>query len=111
MTIGQKIYALRKKALITQEQFADSLGVSRQAVSKWESDAAYPETDKIVKMAELFGVSCDYLLKESVDPDDGALANRRRSLLTMFISFSPKSSSQYIIENLCLYILHIILDS
>lgn len=104
MTIGQKIYALRKKALITQEQFADSLGVSRQAVSKWESDAAYPETDKIVKMAELFGVSCDYLLKESVDPADGALANRRRTLLTMFISFSAVSAAVgYVVALICYY--------
>lgn len=56
MTTGQKIYELRKSARITQEQFAEKLEVSRQAVSKWESDAAYPETDKIIKIAELFGV-------------------------------------------------------
>ena len=47
MTTGQRIYEARKKAGMTQEELADRLGVSRQAVSKWESDAAYPETDKI----------------------------------------------------------------
>ena len=88
MTTGQKIYELRKNAHITQEQFADKLNVTRQAVSKWESDAAYPETDKIAKIAELFGVSCDYLLKDDAEINDGILAERRRSYLTMMVSFA-----------------------
>ncbi len=52
MTTGQKIYNLRKEARITQEEFAEKMEVSRQAVSKWESDASYPETDKIIKIAK-----------------------------------------------------------
>ena len=44
MTTGQKIYECRKNAGLTQEELAEKLGVSRQAVSKWESDAAFPET-------------------------------------------------------------------
>ena len=88
MTTGQKIYELRKNAHITQEQFADKLNVTRQAVSKWESDAAYPETDKIVKIAELFGVSCDYLLKDDAEINNGILPERRRSYLTMMLSFA-----------------------
>ena len=44
MTTGEKIYSLRKEARITQEEFAEKLEVSRQAVSKWESDLSYPES-------------------------------------------------------------------
>jgi len=47
MTLGEKIYALRKERGITQEELADRLGVSRQAVSKWELGQGYPETVKL----------------------------------------------------------------
>jgi len=56
---------------LTQEQLAERLGVTRQAVSRWESDTSYPETDKIVRMAALFGVSCDYLLGVGEEPNGG----------------------------------------
>ena len=46
MTFGDKLTKLRKQKNLTQEQLSDMLGVSRQSVSKWESDTAYPETDK-----------------------------------------------------------------
>lgn len=62
MTFGAKLAKLRREQNYTQEQFADLLGVSRQSVSKWESDLAYPETDKLVKICELFNCSSDYLL-------------------------------------------------
>lgn len=62
MTTGQKIYEARKKAGMTQEELADRLNVSRQAVSKWESDIAFPETDKIIELCKLFSLSADELL-------------------------------------------------
>ena len=62
MTTGQKIYESRRKAGLTQEELADRLGVSRQAVSKWESDAAFPETEKILELCKLFSLSADELL-------------------------------------------------
>lgn len=62
MTTGQKIYESRRKAGMTQEELADRLGVSRQAVSKWESDAAFPETEKILELCKLFSLSADELL-------------------------------------------------
>lgn len=65
MTLGDKLSKLRKEKNYTQEQFADILSVSRQSVSKWESDNAYPETDKLIRISELFGCSLDYLLKET----------------------------------------------
>lgn len=64
MTTGEKIARLRRENNITQEQLAEMLGVSRQSVSKWESDGAYPETDKLIRLGELFRCSLDYLLKE-----------------------------------------------
>ncbi len=72
MSMGSKIAEARRKNNLTQEQLAEQLGVSRQAVSRWESDSAYPETDKIVRMAELFHVSCDYLLRDGADAPAGA---------------------------------------
>jgi transcriptional regulator with XRE-family HTH domain len=61
-----KLTELRKKNNITQEQLADYLGVSRQSVSRWESGLAYPETEKIIKISELFSVTIDYLLKDNL---------------------------------------------
>ena len=67
MSLGNKLAEARRKQNLTQEQLAEQLGVTRQAVSRWESDAAYPETDKIVRMAQILEVSCDYLLQDGVD--------------------------------------------
>lgn len=64
MTLGDKISKLRKDNNYTQEQLAGILGVSRQSVSKWESNLAYPETDKLIRMSEMFQCSLDYLLKD-----------------------------------------------
>ena len=57
MTLGDKLSKLRKENNYTQEQLADLLGVSRQAISKWESNITYPETDKLIRMSELFSCS------------------------------------------------------
>lgn len=65
MTLGDKLSKLRKENNYTQEQLADVLGVSRQAISKWESNITYPETDKLIRISELFNCSLDYLLKDS----------------------------------------------
>lgn len=62
MTFGDKLSKLRKENNYTQEQLADVLGVSRQAISKWESDITYPETDKLIRICNLFHCSTDYLL-------------------------------------------------
>lgn len=64
MAISDKILNLRKENGLSQEAFAEKLGVSRQSVSKWESGAAMPDIDKIVSISEVFGVTTDYLLKE-----------------------------------------------
>lgn len=64
MTFGEKIQKLRKEAGLSQEELAYQLDVSRQAISKWERDNGYPETEKIVRMSKIFHVTLDYLLNE-----------------------------------------------
>ena len=74
MTFGEKIAKQRKELNYTQEQLADILGVSRQSISKWESDIAYPETDKLIELGKLFNCSMDYLLREEVTEKNDAQA-------------------------------------
>ena len=63
MKLADRILELRKQKGISQEALADKLGVSRQAISKWESEQSTPELDKIVLMSDFFEVTTDYLLK------------------------------------------------
>ena len=67
MTTGEKLAMLRKRKNITQEQLAEILGVSRQSVSRWEMDQAFPETEKLIRLAGLFSCSIDFLLSEVLD--------------------------------------------
>lgn len=64
MTLHEKIYELRKKNGLSQEALAESLGVSRQSVSKWETGEATPEVSKLLVLSKLFGVTTDYLLDD-----------------------------------------------
>lgn len=71
MTIGQRIAQKRKELGLSQESLGNQLGVSRQSIYKWESDAAVPEIDKLITLSRLFGVSVGWLLgvEESPPPD------------------------------------------
>ena len=63
MTLGQRIQELRKQSNLSQEALGEKLGVSRQAVSRWEMDGAVPEVDKLIAMGRLFGVDLNSLLQ------------------------------------------------
>ena len=65
--LGEKLYLLRKNKNISQEEIAEILNTSRQAVSKWERDESKPDIDKLILMAKLFNVSIDYLLDYEID--------------------------------------------
>lgn len=65
MNLGEKICKARKNINMTQDQLAELLDVTRQTISKWESDLAFPETSKIAKLSDVLKVSCDYLLKDN----------------------------------------------
>ncbi len=79
MTTADRIQSLRKAKGISQEELADKLGVSRQAVSKWESEQSAPDVERIVMLSEYFGVTTDYLLKgiESLDSEKRERADAR----------------------------------
>lgn len=66
MSLGENLQFLRKKDDITQEQLAEQLNVSRQSVSKWESDTAYPEMEKLLQLCSIFHCSMDDLVQKNV---------------------------------------------
>ena len=67
MALSEKLYTLRRKSGLSQEQLAEQLNVSRQAISKWESGTSNPESDKLIAISQYFNVSLDYLVKEDDD--------------------------------------------
>ena len=79
MTIGQKIAKLRIASDISQEQLAEALGISRQSVSKWELNQEIPQIDKVVKLAEFFGVTTDQLLQDEVELEKIAKSEPRKN--------------------------------
>lgn len=64
MKLGEKIYKLRKEKGLSQEALAELAGTTRQAISKWENDQGYPETEKLLLLSNVFEVSIDFLLKD-----------------------------------------------
>lgn len=78
MSFGQNLLFLRKmRDNMTQEELAERLGVSRQTVSKWELDAAYPEMDKLLILCDLFSCSLDQLIRENMNIINEAYSNIR----------------------------------
>ena len=68
MTLGENIVRLRTQKNWSQGDLADALDISRQSVSKWETDASIPELDKLLKLSELFGVTLDELVRGEDTP-------------------------------------------
>ncbi len=94
MAFGNRLYELRKSSGLSQEELAELLDVSRQSVSKWESDKGYPEMTRLIFLSDYFGVSLDYLMrgeekeelseqeKESLEYHTDTLINRIQIFLT-----------------------------
>ena len=78
MTFGEKLQQLRKGRGWSQERLAEEIPISRQAVSKWESGAAAPDTENVVRLSAIFGVSTDYLLHDDFTGDGDIPAVKRR---------------------------------
>ena len=76
MTLGNKLQKLRKERGMSQEKLAEELKVTRQAVSKWELDAALPDTANIIALSRLFGVSTDYLLKDKAEETEACVEEK-----------------------------------
>ena len=121
MTLGQKLKTLLKDNGMTQEDLAERLDVSRQAVGKWVNDKAIPEVGKLVQISNLFGVSTDYLLKEdyeeknvsnlseeNVVPNSGYYVSQE--MLDGYLSYSRQNVKQ-ITGGISLFILSNVFDS
>lgn len=67
MTFGEKLQRLRKENKMSQEDLASKITVSRQAVSKWELNESVPDTENIIQLSKILGVSIDYLLNDEFD--------------------------------------------
>ena len=99
MKLSDKIWVLRKKAGMSQEALAEKIGVSRQAISKWETGEAAPEITKLPLLARTFSVTADWLLDDEADfdeepeadedPADAPVAAAARRLISS--AFSPVS--------------------
>lgn len=100
MLTGQKIAKLREKAGLTQEEFARELFVSRELVSKWETNKRYPDSAMVEKIAELFGVSANEIwdTKESVLEELSACIPKEREFspeeLTALLNFFLETLSK-----------------
>ncbi len=70
MILADKIIKLRKKNGMSQEELAERINVSRQAVSKWESAQTIPDLEKILRLGRIFGVTTDYLLKDEIEDEE-----------------------------------------
>lgn len=91
MILADKIIEERKKNGWSQEELANKLGVSRQAVSKWESSGSIPDLQRILQMSELFGVTTDYLLKDDIEEEQ-----LNEYVETKTIKVSMEEANQYL---------------
>ncbi len=80
MNIADRIQNLRKTKGLSQEQLADAVGVSRQAISKWESEQNVPDIDKIIALSDYFNVTTDYILNGIERPDEEKKVNWEKTL-------------------------------
>lgn len=78
MTLGEKLLELRKEKHLSQEEVADRLNVSRQTVSKWETNVSTPDFDKIVPICELFEISTNELLTGAKDEKENVIIDDNR---------------------------------
>ena len=91
MTLGENIVRLRTQRNWSQGDLADALDISRQSVSKWETDASVPELEKLLKLSELFGVTLDELVRGEDAPKAEAAAPAAQAVPA---SFTPQTSSE-----------------
>ncbi len=91
MTLGERIRSCRTRANMTQEQLAESMQISRQAVTKWESGQSAPSTENLFKLAELFGTTVDFLLtaSESSPPPEAAPTEAVSGRIPLKVSQPP----------------------
>ena len=111
MSFGERLQTLRRSSNMTQEEFAQELNVSRQAVSKWESSRGYPEIEKIIYICNRYGVSMSELFRDEVPPAPGtqeaappaateqSLANQKlkKAFGNFFSNLSPQNQQLFVL--------------
>ena len=99
--IGSRVLEYRKKMNMSQEEFANKIGVSRQAVSKWELDKAYPDLDKLVDICGMFGLSLDELVN-GVEQDEKPVmeAEQRVEIPNDPVNVSDVGDNQTVTDNI-----------
>lgn len=95
MSIGTKIRDLRKACGLTQEQVADAVGVSKPAVSKWESNNGYPDITLLAPLARLFGTTVDCLLEYNISIDENQMSEIINELQTLLFSSDFDQAKKY----------------
>ena len=70
MTFGEKLFKLRKEKGFSQEALAEQIGTTRQAISKWENNQGFPETEKLLQLSNIFEITIDSLLKDEKSSND-----------------------------------------
>ena len=111
-TIGTRIAALRKSRGMTQEELAEKLGVSGQAVSKWENDISYPDILMLPKLAEIFGVTTDELLAGK--PEAPAMivpAEKRKKLEDMMLIIKVDDEDDKVRVNIPMLLVKVCLET
>lgn len=86
MNMADRIQYLRKAKGISQEELADKVGVSRQAVSKWESEQSMPDLDRVIAMSDFFGVTTDYILKGIEPVEDTEQKSKELASRALYIA-------------------------
>lgn len=104
MALPEKLYTLRKKSGLSQEQLAEALNVSRQAISKWEGGSTMPESDKLLALSNYFGVSLDYLLKDGA-PNTALIVYGVLSILVPSVPAQISGSSMIRIDGSGIFLL------
>ena len=99
MGFSEKLQKIRKDNNITQEGLADKLNVSRQAVSKWESGSAYPDTEKLIQISKIFNISLDDLINDNIDIDKNKNNNTKKldfmTIINQVLDFISKSINMF----------------
>lgn len=90
-TLGKKISELRKQRKMTQDELAEKMGVSAQAVSKWENDLSIPDLPILMELSDFFGVTLDDLVKDKKETVKIVPEENRKPLEQMFLKVNVKS--------------------
>lgn len=107
MTFGERLYELRKEKNISQDELAEILDVSRQSISKWENDKAYPEMTRLLFMSDYFGVSLDYLMRgsDSENEEEVVIKYKAKNMLMIWNNFLSNLSDKQRKFMMVLYVL------